>query len=138
MIGHGVARGSEGVRRDLILVVESEPDVDPDEVDRSARQLRAELNDLDVESVAPASSDKAPPGAKGIDPASLTALMITLSATGGVFTVLLETARDWLARHASARRVSVTIDGDMLVLEKASQQEQRALIEAYMCRHGVE
>lgn len=138
MAGHGVARGSDSVLRDLILVVESEPDVDPDEVDRSARQLRAELNDLDVESVAPASSDKAPPGTKGVDPASLTALLITLSATGGVFTVLLETARDWLARHASARRVSVTIDGDTLVLEKASPQEQRTLIEAHMRHHGME
>jgi hypothetical protein len=138
MAGHGVARGSDRVLRDLILVVEPAPDVDLDEVDRSARQLRAELNDLDVESVAPASSDKAPPGAKGVDPASLTALLITLSATGGVFTVLLETARDWLARHASARRVSVTMDGDTLVLEKASPQEQRTLIKAYLCRHGVE
>ncbi|MGH8601987.1 MAG: effector-associated constant component EACC1 [Gammaproteobacteria bacterium] len=137
MTWHGVARGSDSVLRDLILVVESEPDVDPDEVDRSARRLRAELKDLDVESVAPASSESAPPGAKGVDPSNLTALLITLSASGGVFTVLIETAWDWLTRHASARRVSVTIDGDTLVLDKASAQERSALIGAYLSRHGV-
>ncbi|MGH3885952.1 MAG: effector-associated constant component EACC1 [Pseudonocardiaceae bacterium] len=137
MAGHGVARGSDSVLRDLVLVVESEPDVDPIEVDRSARQLRAELKDLDVEAVAPASSENAPPGAKGVDPSSLTALLITLSATGGVFTVLIETVGDWLDRHASARRISVTIDGDTLVLEKSSAQERSALIGAYLRRHGV-
>lgn len=36
------------VLRDLVLVVESEPVADPDEVNRSVRQLRTELTDLDV------------------------------------------------------------------------------------------
>lgn len=126
------------VLRDLVLVVESEPDVDPDEVDRSLRQLRAELKELDIESVTPTSARNAPPGAKGVDPVSLAALLITLSAAGGVFTILLETARDWLARHAAARRISVTINGDTIVLERGSAQERGALIEAYIRRHGME
>lgn len=138
MTGRGVDRGSDSALRDLVLVVESVPDVDPDEVDRWVRQLRAELKDLDVESVAPVASQEAPPGAKGVDPFSLGVLLITLSATGGVFTILIETAREWLARHAAARRISVTIDGDTIVLEKGSTQERSALIEAYMRRHKVE
>lgn len=137
MAGHGVARGPDSVLRDLVLVIESEPDVDPDEIDRSVRQLRSALNDLDVESVAPVTSENAPPGAKGVDPFSLGALLITLSATGGVFTVLIETVRDWLARNTAARRISVTIDGDTLVLEKGSARERSALIEAYLRHHGV-
>ncbi len=48
MAAHGVDRGSNSVLRDLVLVVESEPVADPDEVDRSVRQLRTELTDLDV------------------------------------------------------------------------------------------
>jgi hypothetical protein len=51
---------------------------------------------------------------------------------------LIETVRDWLARHAAARRISVTIDGDTVVLEKGSEQERSALIEAYIRRHEVE
>jgi hypothetical protein len=138
MAGHGVDRGSDHVLRDLVLVVESEPDADPGEVDRSVRQLRAEFRDLDVESVTPVTSKNAPLGAKGVDPLSLGTLLVTLSAAGGVFSVLIDIARDWLARHASARRILVTIDGDTIVLEKGSKQERDALIEAYMRRHGVE
>jgi hypothetical protein len=138
MAGYGVDCGSDGVLRDLVLVVEPEPEVDPEEADRLVRQLRAELKDLDVESVTPVSSEEAPWGAKGADPLIVSALLVSLSATGGVFPVLIETARDWLARHATARRISVTIDDDTIVLEKASAQERRALIDAYMRRHEVE
>jgi hypothetical protein len=138
MEGHGVDRGSDSVLRELVVVVESGPGVDPDEVDRSVRQLRAELKNLDVESVLPVISENAPLGAKGADPLSLGALLVTLTATGGVFTILIETVRDWLARHAAARRISVTIDGDTVVLEKGSEQERSALIEAYIRRHEVE
>jgi hypothetical protein len=120
--------------RDLVLVVEAQPDVDPDEVDRSVRQLHTELKGLDVESVTPLALENAPPGAKGVDPFSLGTLLITLSATGGVFPVMIETVRDWLARHAATRRISVTIDGDTLVLEQSSAQERTALIDAYLRR----
>ncbi|MGB7795734.1 MAG: hypothetical protein WBL53_05670 [Pseudonocardiaceae bacterium] len=137
MAGRGVDRGSDSMLRDLGLVVESEPDVDPDAIDRSLRQLRAELKDLDVESVAPLTSENAPLGAKGIDPSSVGDLLITLPATGGVFTALIETAREWLARHATARSITVTIDGDTLVLEKSSAQERTALVDAYLRRHEV-
>ena len=124
--------------RNLVVVVESEPDVDPYEVERLVRQLRAELKELDVESVVSATLENAPAGTKGVDPISLGTLLITLSAAGGVFTALIDTARDWLARHAAARHISVTIDGDTIVLEKGSAQERRALIETYMRRHEVE
>lgn len=138
MAGRSVDPGSDSALRDLVLVVEPERDVDPDEVDRSVRQLRAEIKNLDIESVATVASDNVVLGAKGVDPSSLGALLITLSATGGVFTVLIETARDWLTRQAAARRISVTINGDTIVLEKGSVQERSALIEAYIRRHEVE
>lgn len=137
MAGFGVEPRSNSGLRDLILVVESEAEADPDEVDRLLRQLLAELRNLEVESVVPVSTENAPPGAKGVDPFSLGALLITLSAVGGVFSVLIETARDWLTRHTAARRISVTIDGDTIVLEKGSAQERNALIDAYMRRHEV-
>ncbi|HEU0288138.1 MAG TPA: hypothetical protein VFR22_13905, partial [Nocardioidaceae bacterium] len=79
-----------------------------------------------------------PEGAKGADPYSIGALLVTLSAAGGVFSLLIETARDWLGRQAAADKISVTIDGDTLVLEKTSKKERGALIEAYIRRHEVE
>lgn len=137
MVDYGVVRGSGQALRDLVLVVEPEAGVEQDELDRLVRQLRAEIKNLDVEAVASMAWEYAPMGAKGVDPSYLSALLITLSATGGVFAVLIETARDWLRQRAAARRISVTIDGDTIVLEKGSTQERNALIDAYMRRHEV-
>lgn len=138
MTGSGVERGSVDALRDLILVVEPEAEVDADEVDRLVRQLRAELKHLEVESVVPVSTENAPSGTKGLDPINLGTLLVTLSAVGGVFSVLIETAWDWLARQTAARRISVTIDGDTVILEKASAQERSVLIDAYIRRHEVQ
>jgi len=135
MAGHGVDCQSDGALRDLVLVVESEPGLDADEFDRLVRHLRAELMDLNVESVTSATSEDVPAGAKSADAISLGALLVTLSAAGGVLPVVIEVARDWLARRALARRISVTIDGDTIVLEQGSPQERTALIEAYIRRH---
>jgi hypothetical protein len=136
MAGHGIDRDTEQVPRDLVLVVESESDVEPDELDRWVRRLWAELRDLDVESVTPVTAQIAPPGAKGAA-SSVGTLLITLTTTPGVCAVLIETARGWLARHTSAHRIQVTIDGDTIMLEKGSEQERSALIDAYLRRHGV-
>jgi hypothetical protein len=65
-----------------------------------------------------------PLSAKGVDPFSLGALLITLTAAGGVVTTVIETAWDWLARHATTRRISVTIDGDTIVLERAPRRSE--------------
>lgn len=138
MAGYGVDCDPARRLRALVLVVKSELDVDPDEVDRLVRQLRAELTDLDVESVAAASSEKSPPGAKGGNLLHVGALLVTLSATGGVFSVLIEAVRDWLARQVAAQRISVTIDGDTIELERGTARERSALIEAFIRRHEVE
>jgi hypothetical protein len=137
MAGHSVNSGPDNMLRDLVLVVESEPDVDPDEVDRSVRQLRTELKDLDLQSIALMASENTPLGAKG-DPFSLGALLITLTAAGGALPILIEAARDWLTRKSTARRISVTIDGDTLVLDKSTTQERHTLIDAYLRRHGAQ
>jgi hypothetical protein len=60
---------------------------------------------------------------------------VALSASGGVFTALVDTVRDWLGRSAARHRVSLTIDGDTIELERASVDERRELIEAYVRRH---
>ena len=112
--------------------------MDPDEAERLTRQFRGELKELDVESIARATPPVTPPaGAKG-DLSDWSALLITLSAAGGVFTTLIGMTRDWLVRHPAARRISVTIDGDTIELERASVAERSALIEAYLRRHGSE
>jgi hypothetical protein len=137
MSGPGVESGPDGQLRQLTVVVEPEEGVDPDELDRMVRRLRAELMDVEVEDVEPVAAEDAPAGAKAGDPVSLGALMVTLSAAGGVFSVLIGTVRDWLGRQSAAQEISVTIDGDTLVLKKSTTRERRTLIDAYVRRHDT-
>jgi hypothetical protein len=98
--------------------------------------LRAELAELDVESVAP----------RWVKPLRMVrrvptrwrfgAIVVALSASGGVFTALIETLRDWLGRQSRRHRISVTIDVDTIELERASAGQQQALLDAYIRRHS--
>ncbi len=114
-----------------------EPDVDADaeDIERLGRQLRSELRSLDVDSVNAVSSDKPPPGSKGPVVEAMTEWLVTLSASGGVFAMLIATVKDWLGRRAGAHKVIVTIDGDTLELSSATSAEQAELVKAFVQRH---
>jgi hypothetical protein len=122
-------------QRDLLLVLDLEPEAGPDEAERLGRQLRAELAQLDVEAVKPATISDVPEGAKGaaVDWGSL---LVTLSAAGGVFTSVIALTRDWLARHGAAQRIKITIDGDTIVLDRATTAEREQLIGTWVHQHS--
>ena len=122
----------------VLLVLEPDPELDPEACERLTRWLRSELAELDVESVGLAAGGTVPDGAKGTDPVTVGAVIVALSASGGVFTGLIETLRDWLGRHYGRHRISVTIDGDTIELERATAGQQRDLVDAYLRRHSVE
>jgi hypothetical protein len=126
---------NEGVRQ-IRVVLDADPDTDPETAERLARQLRAEIGELDVDSVVPMPGTAPPEGAKGADPVSVGALLVALSTSGGVFTVLVETLRDWLNRHGERHRISITISGDTIALERATAEERRELLDAYIRRHS--
>ncbi|MFD8222494.1 hypothetical protein ACFV2U_55015 [Streptomyces sp. NPDC059697] len=120
----------------LLLSIAFDPELDPEPAERLTRQLRAEIAALDIESVGPAPAGAAPDGAKGTDAVTLGAVVVALSASSGVFTTLIETLRDWLSRHSARHRISVTIDGDTIELERASAAERQELVDAYVRRHS--
>lgn len=117
------------------VVVVADTESDDEEADRLARRLRSELAELDTESVTMATGGEAPPGAKGVDAATVGAIVVALSASGGVFPTMIETIRDWLGRQSGRHRVAVTIDGDTIELQSATAAQQRALVDAYVQRH---
>ncbi|WP_369034572.1 MULTISPECIES: effector-associated constant component EACC1 [Streptomyces] len=117
------------------LSIAFDPELDPEPAERLTRQLRAEITELDVDSVRPAPVGTVPDGAKGTEALALGAVVVALSASGGVFPTLIETVRDWLGRHSARHRVSLTIDGDTIELDRASAAERRELIDAYVRRH---
>ncbi|HLM04879.1 MAG TPA: hypothetical protein VK402_06795 [Blastococcus sp.] len=122
-------------RVDLLVSLVPEPGADAEETDRLSRQLRQELRSLDVDTVTPVADGAAPPGSKGIDPASLTQLLVTLSASGGVLATVVATVKDWLGRHSGGHKLTVTIDGDTLELTSASAAERAELVETFVRRH---
>lgn len=119
----------------VLLTITPDPELDPEAGEQLARRLRAEIVELDVESVRPGPGGPAPDGAKGSDAVTLGAVVVALSASGGVFTALVETVRDWLGRSSARHRVSLTIDGDTIELERASDAERRDLVDAFVRRH---
>jgi hypothetical protein len=126
---------ADGGQRSLLLVLELDPEAESDETERLGRQLRSEITQLDVESVNPAAPADVPAGAKGIL-VDWGTLLVTLSAAGGVFASVIAVARDWLARHASARGISMTIDNDTIILDRASAREREELISAWVRQHS--
>jgi hypothetical protein len=122
---------------DVMLLIALDPEQDPEAGERAARGLRAEIAELGgVEAVRAVSGGTAPKGAKGPDAVTAGALVVALAAPGGVFTALVETLRDWLGRQPARHRISLTIDGDTIELERASAAERRDLVDAFIRRHA--
>ncbi|MGW4354646.1 effector-associated constant component EACC1 [Nocardia sp. NPDC004582] len=123
----------------LLRVSMSAAGIDDEHMDRQTRMLRAELAAMDgVESAVLARDNAgAAPGSKVVDPVTIGAIVLALSASGGVFTTLIETVRDWLNRDPGTRQVTVTLDGESIELDAASDADQHALVEAFLRRHGA-
>lgn len=120
---------------ELLVVLEPETGADAEETELLGRSLRRELRSLDVDDVAAVPAPAAPPGSKGVDAAAATELLVTLSAGGGVFAMVVATVKDWLARRAGGHKITLTIDGDTLELDRASPAERAELIDTFVRRH---
>jgi hypothetical protein len=70
-------------------------DADPDDVDRDTRRLRAELQELPIESASLVAA-KTPAGAKAGDAVTLGALVVSLAPV--VVPALVEFLKSWMAR----------------------------------------
>lgn len=126
---------TNGMLLNALLSIAPDPELAPEAGERVTPLLRSEIAELNVELVHPGFSGTAPDGAKGTDAVTLGAIVVALSASGGVLTALIETLRDWLGRTSARHRVSLTIDGDTIELERASADERRDLVDAYIRRH---
>ncbi len=133
MTGHDVVDGPEGAG---LLQVRVHAEVDDELRDRWCRQLRSDLAALDVDGVCAAPRQITAPGAKGVDVGDVSALLVSLGTAGGLLTVVVGTVRDWLARHGDAQKVSLTMGGDTLVLDRATAAERSEVVEAFLRRHG--
>jgi hypothetical protein len=122
---------------DALVTLLPDPDAGEEDSERLMRRLRGELAELDVDSIVPVAGAAAPPGSKGLDPVALGAIVVAMSASGGVFGSVIGTVKDLLERQAARHRIAITIDGDTIELERASVEQQSALVGAYISRHSA-
>ncbi|MEU9141964.1 hypothetical protein AB0D33_39535 [Streptomyces sp. NPDC048404] len=122
---------------DVLLGLVPDGAAHAEESERLALRLRAELRLLDVHSLRLVTEGVPPEGAKGVGPLTAGAVVLALSAPGGVLTSLVALVQDWLGRQSARHRVSVTVDGDTVELEQATPEERRQLIDAFVRRHGA-
>ncbi|OLT22076.1 hypothetical protein BJF78_33460, partial [Pseudonocardia sp. CNS-139] len=109
---------------------------DDEQRERLVRRLRAELAALPDVDVATAQADgAAPEGTKSADPVTIGAIIVAMSASGGVFTALIETVKDWLGRQSDSHTITLTIGGDTIELSKATADERARLVDAFVQRH---
>ena len=135
-VGRGTAAGTGGDgglgRRRVLLVLEGDFDVRPEELDRITHQLRGDLLRLDVEDAELLAGGAVPAGAKSPDAVSIGALAVTLSA--GVLEAMVLLVTGWL-RSRPVRSVKVTLGEDSLELSDAAEADQERLIRAFLDRH---
>jgi hypothetical protein len=72
---------------------------DPVELDELTRQLRAEMNELEVDSVEQVSAGQAPGGTKAVDMAALGQLAVTLAPS--LVPPLFDLLKSWVERKPS-------------------------------------
>ncbi|MDH2388189.1 hypothetical protein QCN29_05170 [Streptomyces sp. HNM0663] len=111
------------------------PGVDEDaaELDALARQLRAELLELDVDGVERLTAEDLPALAKGVG-TTMGALVVRLGITQGLRAVVNAVKR-WAAR--SEKSVEITFGEDSLKVTGISSEQQERLIEIWLERQNI-
>jgi hypothetical protein len=117
------------------LTLDAGPRADAEELEQLTRQLRAELLELDVESVNLLKAGKAPERTKVVEPISWGTILLTLAASGGVLTSLINLLQSWLNRHENSSLI-LEIQGDRLELKgiSISSEDQQRLLEDWLSR----
>jgi hypothetical protein len=81
---------------ELTLLVKPAADADPEELDHATRSLRAELQDLPIDSISLATAGEVPAGAKAGDAVAIGSLVLSLAPI--VMPVLIDFLKSWIAR----------------------------------------
>jgi hypothetical protein len=119
----------------LELSVDAGPGADGAELDRLARSLRDDLLELDVDTVELAPDGPPPEGARAAEALVVGALVVQLARTSDSLSTLLRTIRGWLGASGE-RKVRIELDGDVLELSGASDEERERLVETWIARHA--
>ena len=121
----------------LTVTLDAEPDTDAEDLERLTRQLRDELSELDVQADL-VTSGPAPANTKAGDVIEWGTLLLTLAASGGVITALINAIQAWLTNRTQPATITIEIGGEKLQITGNPSPEQQRLIEAFLQRHRPE
>lgn len=110
-------------------------DADGGELTARVAALSAELLELDVDDVAPATGGEAPEGVKGLELVAVGALVVKLGRSAKVLRQVVDAIRDWAGRN-DTRTVKVALDGDVLEITGASAGDVKSVVDAWVRRHS--
>ncbi len=119
----------------LKLHIDADPRGSSEEQDELCRQLQNDLLEIEVDAARISEAAAAPSGSKGIGPTDLSTLLVTLAASGGVFTTLINAVQSWSARHGD-HSVTLEMDGDKLSLTGISASDQQRIVDQWLARHN--
>jgi hypothetical protein len=109
---------------------------DAEELERLVSGLRRELLELDaVDAAVSASAGPAPAGSRAVEALLAGAVLVRFARNKDVLSAVMKVVRGWLGEQGQ-RRVRVELDGDVLELTGASDQERDRLVEAWIERHA--
>lgn len=120
---------------ELSVELQAGPDADAEELTELAGRLRAELLDLDVDTVQQPERGEAPEGSKGVGLLAAGELVVRLATSPEVLASIIAGVRSWLGRNR-VRSVRLTLDGDALDVSGLSSAEQDRLVDLWVARHA--
>ena len=121
----------------LTVTLDTAPDTDAEDLERLTRQLRDELSELDVQANF-VTGGPAPANTKAGDVIEWGTLLLTLAASGGVITTLINAIQAWLTNRNQPATVTVEMGGDKIQITGNPSSEQQRLVEAFLHRHQPE
>jgi len=128
----------------LTVTLDAKPDTDAEDLERLTRQLRDELSELDVQAdLVDVQADlvtggSAPANTKAGDVIEWGTLLLTLAASGGVITALINAIQAWLTNRNQPATITIEIGGDKLQITGNPSPEQQQLVKAFLQRHRPE
>jgi hypothetical protein len=117
----------------LVVRVQPAPEGDMEELADLTALLRADLLELDVDSVDPVPVEAAPEQAKGV--AELVGWLAVRFGTVETLRAVVSAVRGWAAR--TSRVVEVSVGGDVLKLTGVTSEQQDRIIDGWLARHAA-
>jgi hypothetical protein len=112
-----------------MLLTIREAEADSQRIDELAIALRRELFDLGVDGVERVREGPPPANARGLDAASVGALLVTLNQSVQAVGAIVALVRSWLgSAPTTGRSVELTVGDKILKLSSASEKQQEQLI----------